>query len=118
MLIINKRQLSLLDEIMFNRFVAELYDDLKTEEIIPESHYKETELDKINKAILLCIKRYAIEAMDALDEIIRLSYQYPELMSGKSWHPDVHEILSWPDRPEERKLALVKRYLQNTVKIS
>ena len=117
-MIITGRQIKLLDEIMVMRFVVELYDDLKAEEIIQTNHHKETELDNIHKTILYCSKRFAIESMDALDEIVRLSYQYPELISAKKCHPDVHEILTWPDRSEERKLKLVKKYLQNATQIS
>lgn len=118
MLTISTKQIKLLDDIMLKRFVSDLYLELNAEEIIPERHNKETEIERINTVVVRSMKRYDIETMDALDEITRLSYKYPELMSGKNWHPEVDEILSWPDRPVDRKLILIKKYLENVTRAS
>lgn len=113
MLKIKNEQMKQLQMTKFEKFVDLCWETLKIKQGSIMKAYSE-------KDAKLKIKKYCLDAKEHFNiRIPGLHYEYCSLafqsgrLEGPVYEKRIDEILTWPERKEEQKIEILKKYLLN-----
>lgn len=109
MLIIKNKQLEVFNSFFFNKFINDLHDYLLDEFSEETSHLSNIELKKSIISAIDMAEKYDIQSESDIWDFVLLYFRRNELREY-AISKELLEILSYPDRPAERKLILMEEY--------